>query len=104
MTYKLFIDDLRDPIGNDWVIARSSAEARRVVFSRGFPYFISFDHDLGGDDTAIPFVRWMIDHSLDNPDIIFPADFYVHSANPVGAENIRGLMNSYIAYLNKKAS
>ena len=25
MSYKLFIDDLRDPVTNDWKVARSSA-------------------------------------------------------------------------------
>ena len=31
MTYKLFIDDLRDPVTNDWKVARSSAEAKDIV-------------------------------------------------------------------------
>jgi hypothetical protein len=28
--------------------------------------------------------------------------FKVHSANPVAAEQIRGLLNNYISYVNKK--
>ena len=48
MSYKLFIDDLRDPVTNDWKVARSSAEAKDIVVEFGIPNEIAFDHDLGG--------------------------------------------------------
>ena len=41
MSYKLFIDDLRDPVTNDWKIARSSAEAKDIVVEFGIPNEIS---------------------------------------------------------------
>lgn len=31
MSYKLFIDDLRDPVTSDWKVARSSVEAKDIV-------------------------------------------------------------------------
>ena len=97
MTYKLFIDDEREPIGDDWVICRTSEEARRVILSRGLPVFVSFDHDLGGTDTSMVFLHWLIDYMLDN-NLTFPPEFSygVHSQNPVGVKNIRGLLDSFI--------
>jgi hypothetical protein len=61
------------------------------------PEFISFDHDLGGEDTAMIVVNWMIEKDLDNPGFI-PAnfDFIVHSANPIGKQNIQGKLSSYL--------
>lgn len=102
MTYKLFLDDLRNPANADWdwVIVRSSEEAMQVLHNHGMPRFISFDHDLGGEDTAIIFILKMIDMCLDDPSTKFPRDYFVHSANPVGAENIRGLMDCFIKFLD----
>jgi hypothetical protein len=81
---------------------------------KGIPDMISFDHDLG-EDVAILKVKmglskrqarkekketksgydcakWLVDYCLDK-EIPIPV-FGVHSANPVGAENIRGLLNN----------
>lgn len=98
MTYTLFLDDERMPPsrGANWIIARSSHEAIHVVKKLGIPDFISFDHDLGHDDTAMVFVKWLIEYDLDNNLIKPEFAFTVHSANPVGAENIRSLMSSYL--------
>lgn len=97
MTYRLFIDDERFPTTDDWVIVRSSQEAIAMIIEYGMPYFISFDHDLGGEDTAIRLIRWIIDSFLDGTLEIHPDfDFYVHSQNPIGAENIHGLMKGFL--------
>lgn len=97
MTYKLFIDDERFPATDDWVIVRSSQEAIAMIIEYDMPYFISFDHDLGGEDTAIRVIRWIIESFLDGNLEIHPDfDFYVHSQNPIGAENIRKLMTGFL--------
>lgn len=98
MTYKLFLDDERDPPGDNtyWVIARSSSEAIELVKTKGIPSFISFDHDLGGDDTAMRFIWFLINSHMDGSLESFPIDYYVHSQNPVGVENIKSLMSNYI--------
>lgn len=100
MTTAIYLDDLRTPktTDKDWVILRSSAEIIEYVKKNGMPSFISFDHDLGGDDTAMVFIKWVIEYDLDNDGKIIPADFswFVHSANPVGAGNIEGLLSSYM--------
>lgn len=68
MSYKLFIDDERSPITDDWKIARSSIHAMLLVKLYGMPKEISFDHDLGGGDTSMLFTHWMIDRVLDKTD------------------------------------
>lgn len=97
MTYKLFIDDERFPPDGEWVIARSSAEAIAIINAAGMPSFISFDHDLGGDDTARRFIVWLTDQIVDEHLTLPPGfSFYVHSQNPIGAEWIRGTMDGLI--------
>lgn len=97
MSYKLFIDDERDPVkmeNEHWLIARTSEEAILAVTVMGMPTYISFDHDLGGIDTSMVFVDWLISWCLDNnhaPNF----DFYVHSQNPVGVANINGRLHSF---------
>jgi len=92
--YNLFIDDERDPVNTTDVIARSSKEAIAAVEKLGWPEHISFDHDLGGDDTAMVFVRWVIERCIDEVSNI-PFSWSVHSQNPIGAENIDRLLESY---------
>ncbi|MBB5413952.1 hypothetical protein HDG34_007935 [Paraburkholderia sp. HC6.4b] len=98
-SYRMFIDDIRDPIDADWRIARTSAEAIAMLEDLGCPSEISFDHDLGGDDTAMFVVRRLIDRDLDAGGTFIPATFIysIHSANPVGRENIQGLLSQYLA-------
>lgn len=100
MRYKLFIDDQRVPVddSDEWRIVRSSDEARRLVISTGVPCFISFDHDLGGEDTAMVFVDWLINAHLDGIIQNFPEAFDVHSQNPIGARNIRMKMQAYMVW------
>lgn len=95
--YKLFIDDERFPITDDWVIVRSSTEAFDTVIAKGFPVEITFDHDLGGDDTSMLFIHRIIDLLIDG-DITIPTGFRysVHSQNPVGVANIKGLMDNVL--------
>jgi hypothetical protein len=105
----------------DWVIVRSYQEFVDVVtekFAQGaWPSFISFDHDLadehtkffyenGGWDsppqpdytefkerTGLSAAKWLSYFILDNS---LPVPGYeVHSANPVGRENIRGFLNNF---------
>lgn len=69
--------------------ARNSKEAINIL--TGMEVDVLFlDHDLGGDDTSMK----VVDHLLMNvePNLAI----YVHSMNPVGAENIiRALQQNY---------
>lgn len=99
MSYKMFIDDERFPIGPDWVICRDTQDVVDSVVELGFPNYISFDHDLGdceetGYDLAKEFIDWDLDHGIIPPDF----DFYVHSQNPIGKENIETLLANYLIF------
>jgi len=99
MSYNLFIDDERDPVHSD-IIARSSTEAIEIIKKWGWPDHISFDHDLGGDDTSMVIVRWIVDRCLDEG-IALPFSWSVHSQNPIGVANIDGALESYCRYCLK---
>ena len=95
--WKLFLDDLRTPPNGGWEIARSYEEAINLISERGMPQRIAFDHDLGTEKTGMDFARWMVESLLDGrlqlPDGF---TFSVHSDNPNGADNIRGLMEGIL--------
>lgn len=101
MTYKMFLDDERFPPddGTAWVIVRSSEQAIECVQEFGIPRFISFDHDLGGDDTSRNFIHWLSDYMMNNEFTFVGRDFNfdVHSQNPIGARWIRGTMTAMVA-------
>ena len=98
--YKLFIDDERFPLDTRSVVVRSSKEAIDYVKLQGVPRHIDFDHDLGGEDTSMVFIKWFIEMLLDG-DIKLPDSFTyaVHSQNPVGVNNIKAKMDGIINYL-----
>lgn len=105
MRYKLFLDDERYPPDSSkddkyWRIARNYQDACWYVETYGLPYFISFDHDLGGPGnfTGLDFAKWLCYRIMDN-EWELPKDFayYVHSLNPVGKENIYSFMECFLA-------
>ena len=86
---KLWIDDLRPVPDLDWIPARTSEEAIQLLEIIDFEE-ISFDHDLGGDDTTRRVVLWMIENGK-------RAEKYnVHSANVVGVEWLEGMIERYL--------
>lgn len=108
---KLFLDDIRQSPDDTWTIARSYDTAVSIVESHGFPDIVSFDHDLGDDEkTGATFARFLVDLDLDKgvmpgrapsePLAVMPAGFayMVHSANPVGRDNIVGLLDRYMRW------
>ncbi len=76
-------------------LARRSDRAYRFF---GSPGLISCDHGLGGDDTSMRVVKWLLETDLDSGRKFTAHDFHfiVHNANPVGRENIKGLLDSYL--------
>jgi hypothetical protein len=97
MGYKLFLDDIRDPPHTDWVVVRSSANALYIVRESGeLPVAVSLDHDLGGEDNAMVFLKGLYDiwESVNGKWIDIPG-YIVHSANPVGSQNIVSFMESW---------
>lgn len=97
MTWKLFLDDVRDPTEEGYVVARSSIMGVVEITNRNeLPEFMSLDHDLGETDNTMKFLKelyciWEMHGS--NPEQI--PDYVVHSANPIGTENIIAYMESW---------
>jgi hypothetical protein len=90
MTWNLWLDDERPCPHEDWLIAKSTEEAKQIVLKNGPPVRMSLDHDLGGDDTSMLFVRWL-SHGYFNQMPLWR----VHSANPVGKANLESYMGSW---------
>lgn len=105
-TYHLFLDDERDPPssaaallqnGIGLATVRNIVEAQEVVIEMGIPRFISFDHDLGENEpTGYDFARWLSEYIMDNDVPFVEFDWYVHSQNPVGADNINGFLANFL--------
>ena len=91
MTYRLFIDDTRDPPDDTWVVCRTCSEAQAAIVDLGRPAFMSLDHDLGGTETVMEFLRWYAHNHYETG----VPDYQVHSANPVGQLNIVAFLESW---------
>lgn len=102
---KLYLDDLRIPQDNYDVIVRSYEEAIDFVNKNCIPSYISFDHDLGCDEkgevlkSGYDFAKWLVEMDMENI-YKFPNDFKfnVHSANPIGRNNIQSILNNYLIF------
>jgi len=109
---KLFLDDIRtiemvydkseEP---NFDIVRTYDEFVDYINSKGLPNFISFDNDLGLDKNGnlapdgYAAAKWLVYESeLD----LINLEFKVHSANPVAADQIKGLLNNYIKHLKSE--
>lgn len=87
---KLFVDDLRDPPDSSWTVARSTKEALELCRDT-WPEELSLDHDLGGEDRVMDFLKLFHEMCGEKP---IPS-WKVHSANPVGRLNIMSFMDSW---------
>jgi hypothetical protein len=102
-----------------WV--RDYSEFISWIEHNGLPDVISFDHDLGMEHYVAPqywsdyysssriqekadhkektgydCAKWLIEYCLDKKTPM--PETHVHSANPVGADNIRGLILNFIKH------
>lgn len=88
---KLWIDDVRPPPGDEWMWAMTLAEALDFI-EDGDCEEVSFDHDLGGDDTAMPVAKRIEELAFNGERA--PPKWHVHSANPVGRKNLEATLRS----------
>ena len=113
----LWLDDCRNPFDaqTDWLMFSPIGRDVEVVWvqnvdefidfidQHGLPDGICFDHDLGeesydertGYDCAKYVVNYCLQHNCDIP------AYAIQSSNPVGADNIRHLMDNYHNYYKK---
>jgi hypothetical protein len=116
--YKVYLDDVRTPIENDWEIARDYDQFVEVIQRIGLDNIevISLDHDLGEsamieyynnvkdnykldynnieEKTGYDCCKFLVNLSMDT-NIPLPT-IYVHSANPIGSHNMMGYINNYL--------
>ena len=101
--WTLYLDDERTPPpalayslpdSDRLVVCRSSQEAADVCLANGMPTYMSLDHDLGGDDTTMVFLKRIVNEVWNGEESSIPA-YIVHSANPVGKLNIIAYMESW---------
>ncbi|MFB2120156.1 cyclic-phosphate processing receiver domain-containing protein [Parapedobacter sp. 2B3] len=113
MTY-LFLDDIRHPKdvllyttssensvydSDGWRVVRDFHQFVDDITKNGLPDLISFDHDLGVDESGetklsgYDCAKWLIDYVMDHQ-VPLPR-ILCHSQNPVGAANIKGLFTSF---------
>lgn len=106
MTYRMFVDDIRNPNWvyadedtSDWQVCRTVEEAQNVISDLGWPCWISFDHDLGDHiPTGYDLAKWLVEQDLDGNLMPDNFSYAVHSANGPGRENIEGLLSGYLRH------
>lgn len=91
-----FGDDSWEELDYNRVVwAQDYEEFVSCVKFLGVPYKITFDHDLGSGRDGKDAANWLIDNR------ILPKEISVHSANPVGAKDIRSLMRNAKRFQDK---
>lgn len=111
------MDDIRNPKTEGWTILRSYKEFVDWITQNGIPDEISFDHDLGmehikyyfnngghenppdplkanfKEKTGYDAAKWLCQYCWENGLPLPKWD--IHSANPVGRDNIKQLLDNY---------
>lgn len=125
MSWNLYLDDLRNPPGDGWTLARDMADAQKLFETLGVPHRASLDHDLGIhycrscafsdgeepclDDRTASFTCGCTCHvplpsGLDFLKWIHATQYWpllrptVHSANPVGSRRMEQFINDFGPY------
>ena len=91
---KLYLDDLR-VTPEDFDRVYNYADFVEYITQNGLPDFISFDHDLGEDESGYDCAKYLVEYCIEH-NLPLPK-FSVHSQNPVGKENIERLLNNFSA-------
>ena len=114
---RLYLDDIRTPIAEDWTIVRSYDDFVAHIRLNGLENYevISLDHDLGeqatdefynnalpnyklnydnivNEKTGYDCAKWLVGQWMNGEPV---CDVYTHSANAIGSANIMGYINNY---------
>jgi hypothetical protein len=94
----IWLDDIRPaPVG--WLWAKTADECNGYLNeNKGNVNMLSLDHDLGDDEvfgTGFSVCKYLIAY-----DKCFPRKIYLHTANPIGRENMYGLLINYKQVFN----
>ena len=103
----------------NWTIARSYADFTRIICTLGMPLRLTFDHDLADEHyreyqwahseqnfykgkfnydklkekTGYHCAQWLVEYCM-NKGLTIP-EYYVHTMNPIGKQNIISVLESY---------
>ena len=96
---KLYVDDVRPlPEGDEWTSARSAWEALVKLELIQFEV-VSLDHDLASfvgnrEITGYDIALWLAERKHNG--LYVPPLVIVHSANPVGRQNVQAIIDRYL--------
>lgn len=112
------IENEINPFHYEIVWVKNYIDFTNWIKENGFPSYLCFDHDLGQDEAdmkvkmgmskrqsrkekkgikdGMDCAHFVVNYSMDN-DLDLPK-WAIQSANPVGAENIKGLLTSYTKF------
>lgn len=107
---------------NDWVVVKNYDEFKKYIEQNGIPDFVSFDHDLADfhyeftpedyegmteeemvmkfgsmEKTGLDCAKFLVEYCVDQN--LFVPEYLVHSANPVGKENIQKFLENAKEFL-----
>jgi hypothetical protein len=112
----IYLDDLRTPIDQEWIVVRNYDEFVDTINEIGLENIglISLDHDLGDsamkewhtnvyhnytldydnitEKTGMDCTKWLVDQWLEGKPVV---TVKVHSANAIGSANMMGYINNY---------
>lgn len=98
----IWLDDLRLP-PDGWLWAKTADECNDFLLQfAGSVEILSLDHDLGDDEVFG--TGYSVCKFLMHRDELFPRKIYLHTANPVGRENMYGLLINYTQFFDIKSS
>jgi len=104
---KLWVDDLR-PKPDDYDKWAKTTDEAITFLSNGDITHVSFDHDLGDliedkeEKTGYDIALWVEENAFFKR--IPPFTYTIHSANPVGARNIKQAMSNAERYWENNES
>ena len=96
---RIYLDDERSPKVEQFDhLIRTPLHFKLLVSKLRSVSYISFDHDLGSIQTGYDCAKWLVRYDMSNGILAPGFTFNVHSANPVGATNIRNYLNNYLEH------
>ena len=114
--YKIYLDDVRTPIDESWIVVRSYEEFVEKINEIGLENIelISLDHDLGDtamaewhknvyhnyelnydnitEKTGMDCTKWLVEQWINGKKV---CKVMIHSANAIGSANMMGYINNY---------
>jgi hypothetical protein len=104
---RVFLDDIRSPKTENFdKIARSIEDFKSIIevalLSNTKITYISFDHDLGECPDGLDCVKYLVEKDMDNDILSVDFEYNVHSANPVGSQDIFCYMKNYLIHKERE--